>query len=65
MKPAKKIEKILFDVDIMLTKKNDRPITKPTNTVRKSRVELGFKLETSLIDEKKINPKKNEKRRIL
>jgi len=49
----------------LLTKKNDRPITKPTNTVKKSRVEVGFKLEISLIDEKKINPKKNEKRRTL
>ena len=49
-------------VEILLIKKNDKPITKPRIIVTKSNIELGFMLEISLIDEKKIKPKKKEKR---
>lgn len=62
MKPAKKIENILFDEDRLVIKKNDKPIIKPKNIIIKSNIEFGFIEEISLIDEKKINPKKKEKR---
>ena len=44
---------------------NDKPKINPENINEKSNNEFGFKEAISFNDEKKINPKKNEKSKIL
>ena len=65
VKPEKNTDIILSDRDNCPINNNDKPKINPENINEKSNNEFGFKEEISFNDEKKINPKKNEKSKIL